>query len=195
MRLNKFVPLLLALAIHVLPLSYLLFKKDPIVGPKESQTSGLGPQGIDLAGFSTKKKKNSTAASTSPSKSVSSSISTAPSFSAGATNANSSSAPTADMASTGNQGSASGSAGSNESLILSSVEPLYPPLARQKGFEGSVKLRAHYDTRGVITKIEIINSSGTKMLDESARKALMAWKLKAGSEGSFEKTFQFKLNN
>lgn len=187
MRLNKFVPFLLALAIHVLPLSYLLFKKDPIVGPKESQTSGLGPQGIDLAGFTTKKKKNSTAASTSPSKSVSSST--------GAPNANSSSAPTADMGSTGNQGSASGSAGSNESLILSSVEPLYPPLARQKGFEGSVKLRAHYDTRGVITQIEIINSSGTKMLDESARKALMAWKLKAGSEGSFEKTFQFKLNN
>jgi len=190
MRLNKFVPFLLALVIHLLPLGYFLFIKNTFEAPGVSQNSQL--QGIDLTGFSTTKKK-STPAGLKPTSSVNP---TSPSLKTGTTKATDSAGPGASQdPSPGTIGTSSSGTGSPESLILSSVDPVYPPLARQKGLEGSVRLKARYDNQGVITQVDIVNSSGTKMLDESAKKALMGWKLKAGSEGSFEKTFQFKLNN
>lgn len=87
-------------------------------------------------------------------------------------------------------------AASASGIVMQSHEPQYPPLARQKGLEGKVRLRAFYNNEGSITQVDVVDSSGTKMLDESARKALLAWKIKAGlGSASFEKTFQFKLND
>jgi len=188
MRLNKFVPFLLALVIHLLPLGYFLFIKNNFEAPGVSQNSHQGVQGIDLTGFSTTKKK-STPGGLKPTSSVSP---TSPSLKTGTTGATDSAVQSSSPGTIATSGSGTGSP---ETLILSSVDPVYPPLARQKGLEGSVRLKARYDNQGVITQVDIVNSSGTKMLDESAKKALMSWKLKAGSEGSFEKTFQFKLNN
>ncbi len=186
MRLNKFVPFILAVLIHLLPLGYFLLRKSP-----DAAIAVLpGPQGIDLAGFSTKK---------SPSKNHS--VRSSPDIQTSSQNSALATAPTSSATeirqdSGGTVGAANGTGGHiGESIILSAAEPVYPPLARQRGLEGTVKLKAHYNPDGTVTMVEILHSSGTKMLDESARKALMAWRIKSGHEGSFEKTFQFKLNN
>lgn len=94
------------------------------------------------------------------------------------------------------QGAESGTLEKSPGLDFSYLrQPLYPKLARQKGYEGKVKIRAYYNQEGVITKVEIIESSGIKMLDESVKNAISDWKLSMTTEGSFEKTFEFKLNN
>lgn len=184
MRMNKFLPFTIALLIHVLPLTYFLLQKR-YFDTSQSGTTSSRPQGIDLSGFSTRRSasKGETAAAAIPATTKESTVT------------DKSSEPASGISSGVNPGPESAVSGtSKNSLVLTSVEPTYPPLARQKGLEGRVKLRAHYNTEGNITVVDIVESSGTKILDESARKALIAWKLKSGSEGSFEKTFQFKLN-
>lgn len=188
MRMNKYVPFLLAVALHVAAFAWFWKAHRPDSAGTEAQ-SASGPHGIDLSGFSTHHKtKTSGAVRTSP---VSSQTATEPAT-AGHTVTGNFSEPSGSAGSEGASGTASG--GSGESLVLSAVEPAYPPLARQQGLEGKVKLRAYYNSSGTVTKVDVIDSSGTKILDESAKRALSSWKLKSGAEGSFEKTFQFKLN-
>jgi TonB family protein len=74
-------------------------------------------------------------------------------------------------------------------------EPVYPPIARQKGLEGKVKIKAAYNSEGNVTKVDIVESSGVSMLDEAAKKTVHEWKLTTGFSGEFEKTLEFKLNN
>jgi protein TonB len=71
-------------------------------------------------------------------------------------------------------------------------------VARQKGYQGKVKIRVHYNHEGSMTKIDIIESSGIKMLDEAIKNAALDWKISPSSingPGSFEKVFEFKLKN
>lgn len=174
MRMDKFLPFLIAVLIHALPLSLLMLKKSSEQAGTEVSTH---LQGIDLSGFSTHKK-------TTPVKSASS---PAPEAKA--------SGQSAQSTETNESGSGTEAETRSTSIILSSVGPVYPPLARQNNLEGKVKLRAHYNAEGIITQVDIIESSGTKILDESAKHALSAWKIKSGMAGSFEKTFQFRLND
>jgi protein TonB len=172
MRMNKYLPFTIALLIHALPLTYFLLQKKVFSDAPNAQATGH-LQTIDLSTFSSRHSaaKSVTVAKSSPT--------------SGSTSAANGPAEPITAQPSGDQ----------PSMILSTVEPVYPPLARQKGLEGKVKLRAFYNVEGVITEVTIVESSGTKLLDESARKAFSAWKLKSGTAGSFEKTFQFKLNN
>lgn len=189
MRTNKFLPFFIALLIHVLPLAwFLVFKthRSSSIAGGSSSSSKMG--GIDLSGFSTSRRRKVVKLKSENKESK--------------TEMAESAAPgTRSSAGIGGGSGARAGAGTgvggtkSESRILSTAEPLYPPLARQKGLEGKVKLRAYYNIEGIITQIEVLETSGTKMLDESAKKALASWKLKPGEAGSFEKTFQFKLNN
>lgn len=59
--------------------------------------------------------------------------------------------------------------------ILSKVDPLYPPSARQAGLEGTVVLRIQILSNGRSGEIDIARSSGYQVLDEAAVAAVRQW--------------------
>jgi protein TonB len=60
------------------------------------------------------------------------------------------------------------------------VEPVYPPAAARRGEEGTVALLVHVAPTGVPRSVEVIQSSGFKALDESARNAVLTWHFHPG---------------
>ncbi len=64
------------------------------------------------------------------------------------------------------------------SLVLSYLRDViernktYPPLARQRGWEGEVLLGFHVVADGAIERVHVARSSGNRLLDQSAVKAL-----------------------
>lgn len=58
---------------------------------------------------------------------------------------------------------------------LNNQAPLYPELAREKGIEGEVVLKAKIDSNGKAISLELIKSSGSQMLDQSALKTVSNW--------------------
>lgn len=59
--------------------------------------------------------------------------------------------------------------------ILSKVDPLYPPSARQAGLEGTVVLKIQILSTGRPGEIVIARSSGYQVLDEAAIAAVQQW--------------------
>lgn len=53
--------------------------------------------------------------------------------------------------------------------------PPYPPIARKKGWEGYLILKVFVNRKGIADKIEIIKSSGYKILDEVSLKTIRSW--------------------
>ncbi len=56
--------------------------------------------------------------------------------------------------------------------------PRYPKVARKRGQEGTVWLDIWLDEKGNKSKLEITQSSGLTLLDQSALKAVSGWKFK-----------------
>ena len=54
--------------------------------------------------------------------------------------------------------------------------PKYPPLAKQMHQEGLVILMVEVDRKGLTVKVEIIQSSGYQLLDQSALEAVRHWR-------------------
>ena len=58
---------------------------------------------------------------------------------------------------------------------LNNPKPVYPPLARKYGFEGTVMLRVRVSAKGAPEKILVNQTSGVPVLDEAALKAVWGW--------------------
>ncbi|MBP9682298.1 MAG: TonB family protein [Bacteriovorax sp.] len=78
--------------------------------------------------------------------------------------------------------------------FIKMIPPPYPPLARERELEGKIKIRAYFNHEGIITKVDIIHSSGAALLDRSVQQSVMEWKVRKSEPGSFEQSFEFKLN-
>jgi TonB family protein len=61
---------------------------------------------------------------------------------------------------------------------LSAPKPKFPTNALQKGAEGSVKLRLVLEKNGSVTDATVLKSSGDSVLDETARTAVLKWKMR-----------------
>jgi len=61
-----------------------------------------------------------------------------------------------------------------EPRLLSSVLPVYPPLARQSGVEGNVIIQADIDTAGNVVGMKVV--SGPALLHQAAMDAVRRWK-------------------
>jgi protein TonB len=59
--------------------------------------------------------------------------------------------------------------------------PEYPKLARRRGLEGVVVLAARIDVSGHVQELEIMTSSGHKILDQAALKAVRYWLFRPGT--------------
>lgn len=63
--------------------------------------------------------------------------------------------------------------------VISKPEPLYPRMARLRGWEGTVIVRVLVGASGRPQQTEILASSGYSVLDQSALDAIRRWKFQA----------------
>ncbi len=69
---------------------------------------------------------------------------------------------------------------------LNNPAPVYPLFARRQGWSGVVLLRVLVTQEGVVGDIEIKKSSGRKILDEAALKAVKHWRFLPAQLGGME---------
>ncbi len=62
--------------------------------------------------------------------------------------------------------------------------PQYPLVAERNGWEGTVMLKAFVETEGRASQVLVDRSSGFKVLDQAALKAVQRWKFEPGRIGS-----------
>ncbi len=67
---------------------------------------------------------------------------------------------------------------------LKNPAPVYPELARKRGWEGTVLLEAHISEKGTVSKISVSKSSGSKILDDSALESIKKWKFSPARLGA-----------
>lgn len=61
--------------------------------------------------------------------------------------------------------------------------PTYPRAARRQHHEGTVRLRVSVDAAGGVDDVEVIASSGSKLLDDAAQEAVRHWRFEPGRRG------------
>jgi len=66
-------------------------------------------------------------------------------------------------------------------VTLSSPQPVYPPIARQRRIQGRGIFRLDVAKDGRVDSIQIRKSTGSKILDDAAEKALRQWRFKPGA--------------
>jgi periplasmic protein TonB len=69
-------------------------------------------------------------------------------------------------------------------MIVSSSKPLYPRVARQSGWEGTVIVRTLITTDGIPSQVEIRKSCGHEALDLAAQEAIKTWKFQPAKDGN-----------
>jgi len=173
MRTNKFIPFFVALILHSIPIFYFSLKNNKQLKSLAGGHKAREIQGIGINDFTLAKKRQGIAPSKNNLKPIES-----------VGFGNSKNTPVGES---GNS--------VNPMQFLQMSEPPYPPLARKNGLEGKVKVKAMYNAEGEITQVEIVETSGAKILDDSVKKTIINWKLPKGRGGYFEKSFEFKLNN
>lgn len=72
----------------------------------------------------------------------------------------------------------------SEPEYLRNPAPVYPRVAKMRGWEGLVLLDVFVNAAGDPVRVEIKQGSGHKVLDDAAVKAVRKWKFKAASLGS-----------
>lgn len=68
--------------------------------------------------------------------------------------------------------------------IMSSSKPLYPRVARESGWEGTVIVRTLITPDGVPSRVEIRKSCGHEVLDLAAQEAIKTWKFQPAKDGN-----------
>ncbi|EGQ9276120.1 energy transducer TonB [Vibrio vulnificus] len=68
------------------------------------------------------------------------------------------------------------------SFMEKPVQPKYPRVAQKRGIEGTALFELWIDEQGKLTQLLLITSSGAKMLDDAARKAIQQWKFTPHTE-------------
>jgi protein TonB len=61
--------------------------------------------------------------------------------------------------------------------------PVYPSIARRRGYEGTVVLEVFVGEDGRVGEVRIAESSSYRLLDRSAIKAVEGWQFEPGSQG------------
>ena len=68
--------------------------------------------------------------------------------------------------------------------VLRSVHPIYPRIAKKSGWEGTVLVRVTVETNGRVSKASVSRSSGHKVLDDAAVKAVKRWSFRPARDGN-----------
>jgi len=90
---------------------------------------------------------------------------------------------------------------STRPTIISSSRPVYPRVARESGWEGTVIVRTLIDTNGLPNQVKIRKSCGHPTLDQAAQKAVKSWTFQPAKDGNIPITkwvdipIKFDLNS
>ena len=68
--------------------------------------------------------------------------------------------------------------------IIRSIKPIYPPVAKDSGWEGTVILRVLVQTNGLPGEVRVQKSSGHSILDAAATEAVRKWRFKPEQDGN-----------
>ena len=68
--------------------------------------------------------------------------------------------------------------------VLRSVHPIYPRIAKKSGWEGTVLVRVTVEANGRTSKVDVSRSSGHKVLDDAAVKAVKRWAFRPARDGN-----------
>src|SRR5947209_9214016 len=71
---------------------------------------------------------------------------------------------------------------------LSAPKPKFPSSALKNGSEGSVRLRIVLAKDGTVVRATVLKSSGDRVLDETAQKGILKWRMKPTALGSRDLT-------
>ena len=83
------------------------------------------------------------------------------------------------------QAATSGEAQSTTSVgVLRRIQPLYPLIAKKSGWEGTVLVRVTVEKNGRASKVDVSRSSGHKVLDDAALKAIRRWTFRPARDGN-----------
>jgi TonB family protein len=74
----------------------------------------------------------------------------------------------------------------------SNPPPDYPPVARRRGWQGTVVLALEVDAAGAVVRVEVRRSSGHAVLDAAAVAAVRDWRF-ANGPGGCEQMVEFRL--
>ena len=88
-----------------------------------------------------------------------------------------------------------------EGRAIKTVMPIYPAEAQENGIEGRVKLRVQVAPNNRIRSVEVVESSGSTLLDEAPIAAARQYRFQAATRGGkrvptvFSPSFNFTLND
>jgi len=68
--------------------------------------------------------------------------------------------------------------------VLRRIHPLYPLIAKKSGWEGTVLVRVTVEKNGRASRIDVSRSSGHKVLDDAAVKAIRRWTFHPARDGN-----------
>ncbi len=68
--------------------------------------------------------------------------------------------------------------------VISSSKPIYPRIARESGWEGTVIVRTLIDTTGKPSQLKIRKSCGHPTLDQAAQDAVQRWAFQPAKDGN-----------
>ena len=68
--------------------------------------------------------------------------------------------------------------------VSRSVHPVYPLIAKRSGWEGTVLVRVTVEANGRASKVVVSRSSGRKVLDDAAVKAVKRWAFRPARDGN-----------
>jgi protein TonB len=76
-----------------------------------------------------------------------------------------------------------GALGHAQALSSENSAPVYPRLARERGYEGEVVLKVEVMQNGDCGSVSLKKSSGYRILDDAAVRAVRGWKFKPAMRG------------
>ncbi len=83
------------------------------------------------------------------------------------------------------QAATSGAAQAQTSVgVLRRIHPLYPLIAKKSGWEGTVLVRVTVEKNGRASQVDVSRSSGHKVLDDAALKAIKRWTFRPARDGN-----------
>lgn len=70
-----------------------------------------------------------------------------------------------------------------EPIVIDGPKPEYPAVSLREGHQGKVVLAVRLDDDGRVVEAQVLSSSGHRVLDAAAIKAVRRWRFNAGSAG------------
>ncbi|MDY0350605.1 MAG: energy transducer TonB [Desulfobulbaceae bacterium] len=78
-------------------------------------------------------------------------------------------------------------------LAAENRPPLYPELARKRGWEGTVVLAVRVTEEGLVQSVQVHGSSSYRLLDDAALRAVRQWRFQPGSVGGRAAAMQVQV--